>query len=169
MLLKWQCQEIFDFRFFSWISFPQAPEYPIRAASIFFENSRRYSQLKKFTIANFLFYEEWREVDGRKKYFDELKWCEATGPMYFFFAVVFTPFPLSPLLLLLAVISLLLTYYFIAGAALPIHMIGEVSWEPKWRRSLWCGGNDEWKCEGIVRIVLGLPVFSSVPKLEPES
>ncbi len=31
---------------FSWISFPQAPEYTIRAVSNFFENSRRYSQLK---------------------------------------------------------------------------------------------------------------------------
>ncbi len=37
-----------DFRllFFSWISFPQAPEYTIRAVSNFFENLRRYSQLK---------------------------------------------------------------------------------------------------------------------------
>ena len=31
---------------FLWISFPQAPEYDIRAVSNFFENSRRYSQLK---------------------------------------------------------------------------------------------------------------------------
>jgi hypothetical protein len=31
---------------FSWISFPQAPEYIIRAVSSFLENSRRYSQLK---------------------------------------------------------------------------------------------------------------------------
>ncbi len=45
-LLKGQCHEIFDFRFFSWISFPQAFEYTIRAVSNFFENSRRYSQLK---------------------------------------------------------------------------------------------------------------------------
>ncbi len=44
--LKGQCHEIFCFWFFSWISFPQAPEYSIRAFSIFFENSRRYSQLK---------------------------------------------------------------------------------------------------------------------------
>ncbi len=28
--LKGQCHEIFDFRFFSWISLPQAPEHPIR-------------------------------------------------------------------------------------------------------------------------------------------
>jgi hypothetical protein len=32
--------------FFSWISFPPAPEYPIRTISNFFENSRRYSQVK---------------------------------------------------------------------------------------------------------------------------
>jgi hypothetical protein len=44
--LKGQCHEIFDFWFFSSISFPQAPEYTIRAVSKFFENSRRYSQLK---------------------------------------------------------------------------------------------------------------------------
>ncbi len=36
----------FNFWFFSWISFPKAPEYTIRAISNFFENSRRYSQLK---------------------------------------------------------------------------------------------------------------------------
>jgi hypothetical protein len=33
---KGQVQEIFDFKFFSWLSFPQAPEYPIRAVSYFF-------------------------------------------------------------------------------------------------------------------------------------
>ncbi len=32
--------------FFSWISFPRAPEYPIRTVSNFFENSWRYLQLK---------------------------------------------------------------------------------------------------------------------------
>ncbi len=32
--------------FFSWISFPQAPEYTTRAVSNYFENSRRYLQLK---------------------------------------------------------------------------------------------------------------------------
>ncbi len=44
--LKGQCHEIFDFWFFSWISFPQAPEYTTGVVSNFFENSRRYSQLK---------------------------------------------------------------------------------------------------------------------------
>jgi hypothetical protein len=38
--LKGQSHEIFDFWFFSWISFPQAPEYTITAIS------RRYSRLK---------------------------------------------------------------------------------------------------------------------------
>ncbi len=28
IVLKWQCHKIFDFRFSSWISFPQASEYP---------------------------------------------------------------------------------------------------------------------------------------------
>ncbi len=45
-LLKGQCHEIFCFWFFSWISFPPAPEYPIRTVLNFFENSRRYSQVK---------------------------------------------------------------------------------------------------------------------------
>ncbi len=44
--LKGQCHEIFCFWFFSWISFPPAPECSIKTVSIFFENSRRYSQLK---------------------------------------------------------------------------------------------------------------------------
>jgi hypothetical protein len=43
---KGQCHEIFCFWFFSWISFPPAPEYPVRTVSSFFENSRRYSQVK---------------------------------------------------------------------------------------------------------------------------
>ncbi len=38
--LKGQCPEIFDFCFFSWISFPQASEYTTTAISNFFENSR---------------------------------------------------------------------------------------------------------------------------------
>ncbi len=44
-VLKGQCHEIFCFWFFSWISFPPAPEYPIRTVSNFFENSRRYLQV----------------------------------------------------------------------------------------------------------------------------
>jgi hypothetical protein len=43
--LKGQCHEILDFRFFSGISFPQAPEYPIRAVSNLFENLRKNWQL----------------------------------------------------------------------------------------------------------------------------
>jgi hypothetical protein len=49
--LKGQCHKIFDFWFFSWISFPPAPEYLIRTVSNFFDindikNSWRYSQVK---------------------------------------------------------------------------------------------------------------------------
>ncbi len=44
--LKGQCHEIFCFWYFSWISFPWAPEYSIKTVSNFFENLRRYSQLK---------------------------------------------------------------------------------------------------------------------------
>jgi hypothetical protein len=35
--LKGKCQEIFDFRLSTWISFPQAPDYTIRAVSNFFK------------------------------------------------------------------------------------------------------------------------------------
>ncbi len=45
-LLKGTVSRDFFFWFFSWISFPQAPENTIRPVSNFFENSRRYSQLK---------------------------------------------------------------------------------------------------------------------------
>ncbi len=50
--LKGQCPEIFNFWFFSRISFPQSPEYTMRAVSNFFENSRRYSQLKVANAKN---------------------------------------------------------------------------------------------------------------------
>ncbi len=41
--LKGVWHEILDFRFFSWISVPQAPKYSIGAVLNFFENSQRYS------------------------------------------------------------------------------------------------------------------------------
>jgi hypothetical protein len=44
--LKGQCHEIFDFWFFSSISFPQAYEYTSTAISNFFESLRRYSRLE---------------------------------------------------------------------------------------------------------------------------
>ncbi len=44
--IKGQCHEIFCFWFFSWFSFPPAPEYSIKTVSNFFENSRRYSRVK---------------------------------------------------------------------------------------------------------------------------
>jgi hypothetical protein len=44
--LNGQCHEIFDFRFFSWTSFPQAPEYTFTAISLFLEHLRRYLRLK---------------------------------------------------------------------------------------------------------------------------
>ncbi len=48
--LKGQCHEIFCFWFFSWISFPQAPEYSIKTISNFFEKSQRYSPFKVYTF-----------------------------------------------------------------------------------------------------------------------
>ncbi len=44
--LKGQCHEIFCFRVFSWITFPQAPDNNIRIISNFFKNSLIYSQVK---------------------------------------------------------------------------------------------------------------------------
>ncbi len=44
--LKWTVSQDFLLLVFSWISFHPAPEYPIRTVSNFFENSRRYSQVK---------------------------------------------------------------------------------------------------------------------------
>jgi hypothetical protein len=35
--IKGSLTRIFSFKFFSWISFPRAPEYPIKTVSIFFE------------------------------------------------------------------------------------------------------------------------------------
>jgi hypothetical protein len=52
MFLKGQCHEIFDFRFSTWISFPKAPDYTIRAVFNFFKNSRRYLQLRVTPVAN---------------------------------------------------------------------------------------------------------------------
>ena len=49
MTLKGQCHEILDFKFCTWISFPQASDYTIRDVSNFFENSWKYSQLKVHT------------------------------------------------------------------------------------------------------------------------
>ncbi len=47
--VKGQCRDV---RFFSWISFPQVAEYPIRAVLSFFENSWRYSQLKVYDTSD---------------------------------------------------------------------------------------------------------------------
>ncbi len=44
--LKGTVSRVLCFWFFSWISFPQAPDYTSRAVLNFFENSRRYLQLK---------------------------------------------------------------------------------------------------------------------------
>ncbi len=70
--LKWQCHEIFCFWFFSWISFPQASDYTIRAVSNFFENSRRYSQLK---VCHRCRWHWWQmEKTFKQKYFNIFVW-----------------------------------------------------------------------------------------------
>ncbi len=76
--LKGQCHEIFDFRSFSWISFPPALEYPFGTVSIFFENWRRYSQLKGAQVWDFrpiLFY-------NNKSYMG--RWLEDWRKFFFF-------------------------------------------------------------------------------------
>ncbi len=70
--LKRQYCEIFKFRFFSWISFSQASVYPPRAVSIFFENSRRYSQLK---MHHQCCWNRWQmEKDFNQKFFYYFVW-----------------------------------------------------------------------------------------------
>jgi hypothetical protein len=56
--LKGQCHKFFCFWFFSWISFPPAPEYPIRTVSNILENSRKYSQVK----AHHWYQRHWRQI-----------------------------------------------------------------------------------------------------------
>ncbi len=51
-ILKGVWHEIFDFRFFSWLSVPWAHEYSLGAVSNFFENSRRYSRMNVITGVN---------------------------------------------------------------------------------------------------------------------
>ncbi len=45
---RYEIHEIFELRFFSWISVPQAHKYSIGAVLNFFENSRRYSRINVF-------------------------------------------------------------------------------------------------------------------------
>ncbi len=65
-VLKGQCHEIFCFLFFSSISFPQASDYAIRAVSNFFENSRRYSQLKVCHRCQMDTGGKWKKPSSRK-------------------------------------------------------------------------------------------------------
>ncbi len=50
-LLKGQCHKIFCFRFFSWITFPQAPENNIRVISNFFLRNARCTTGVNDTVA----------------------------------------------------------------------------------------------------------------------
>jgi hypothetical protein len=70
--LKGQCHEIFCYWFFSSTSFPQASDYTIRAVSNFFENSRKYSQLK---ICHRCQRHRWQmEKTFKLKIFDNFVW-----------------------------------------------------------------------------------------------
>ncbi len=82
--LKGHCHEIFDFRVFSYISFPQIPKSPIRAFSNFFRSSRcTTGKWKKVLIMLFghlwvveltfkmtlmLFLEAWGQMIHEKKH-----------------------------------------------------------------------------------------------------
>ncbi len=61
-VLKGQFHEIFDFWFFSGISFS---EYTIRAVSNFFENSWRYSQMQKTLNHKSFNYLVWTPLESR--------------------------------------------------------------------------------------------------------
>ncbi len=75
--LKGQCHEIFCFWFFSWISFPQASDYTIRAVSNFFENSRRYSQLK---VCHWCQRHRWQmEKTFKQKNFNNFVWTPSNS------------------------------------------------------------------------------------------
>ncbi len=77
-----QCNEIFDFRFFIWLSFPQATEYPIRAVSNIFKNSRRNLQifqiflriLKNFEMILMLFSGAWGKMIHEKNLKQKSLW-----------------------------------------------------------------------------------------------
>jgi hypothetical protein len=51
-LFKGVLHEIFEPKFFSWISVPQAPKYSIGAFLNFFENSLRYSRINVYQGVN---------------------------------------------------------------------------------------------------------------------
>ncbi len=75
------------FWFFSWISFPQAPEYTVRAVSNFVENSRRYSQLK---VHHRCHWHRWQmEKIFNHKSFNNLVWTPL-GSRVNIFAFMFT-------------------------------------------------------------------------------
>ncbi len=67
--LKRQCHEIFDCSFSTWISFPEAPDYTIRAVSYFFENSRRYSELKVHHRCRWHWWQMEKNLQKNKKIF----------------------------------------------------------------------------------------------------
>ncbi len=69
-------------------------------------------------------------------YFYVISCLYPTGPMYFVFCRLYPSSPKPPRQCLDPTCNLFtLNLHCIAGAGLPIHMIGEVSWEPKRRRA----------------------------------
>jgi hypothetical protein len=88
--LKEQCHEIFELGF-SWIRFPPTSEYPNRTVSNFFENSRRYSQLK---VHHRCCWHRWQinkifNQQIKKKNFEHLWVVESTCRCIFFFKFTF--------------------------------------------------------------------------------
>ncbi len=73
--LKGVWHEIFELRFFSWISVPQAYKYSIGAVLNFFENSRRYSRI---TVYRRCKRHRWKDVQRcqrqRRKIYRQCQW-----------------------------------------------------------------------------------------------
>ncbi len=68
--LKGQCHEIFCFRFFLWITFPQAPDNNIRIISNFFKNSGDIRKSRCTTGVNDTGGKEWEQYQAA----DTWKW-----------------------------------------------------------------------------------------------
>ncbi len=64
LLLKGQCHKTFLLLVFSWISFPQAPEYSIKTDFNFFENSRIYRKSRCTTGINDTGGKQWEQLSN---------------------------------------------------------------------------------------------------------
>ncbi len=68
--LKGQCHEIFCFWFFSWISFPRAPEYSIKIVS----NFRKHSNNPNVIIRGLGEGDSWKKPEAKISWHCPFKW-----------------------------------------------------------------------------------------------